>query len=362
MLGFLRRWFKRRVRAGLSQMPQLPDMPAQPGQPGQPTAAMLSRPLGPSRFLVAKFKSSHAPALFRRSPPLELGYRLYLPSGSSRRAGLPLIVMLHGCKQDPVIFAGGTRMNAIAEEVRCAVLYPEQDERANPLRCWNWFEAASIAGQGEAALLARLIEHVAKRRPIDPRRVFLVGMSAGGAMASVLAARHGRLFAACAIHSGVMYGVASTAIQALGVMRSGSSAASIAKARRLMQEGIESNVAVPTLVVHGDQDKIVNPLNADQLVEQLKERAVFIDPAAGPLIATTERRIAGPGHAYRLHDYTQDGRTVLRKLIVEGLGHAWSGGDGRYEFNDDAGPDASRLILDFVMQYRREVPEIARVG
>src|SRR5271166_2490797 len=359
MLGFLRRWFKRRVRAGLFQMPQLPDMPA---QPGQPTAAMLSRPLGPSRFLVAKFKSSHAPALFRRSPPLELGYRLYLPSGSSRRNGLPLIVMLHGCKQDPVIFAGGTRMNAIAEEVRCAVLYPEQDERANPLRCWNWFEAASIAGQGEAALLARLIEHVAKRRPIDPRRVFLVGMSAGGAMASVLAARHSRLFAACAIHSGVMYGVASTAIQALGVMRSGSSAASIAKARRLMQEGIESNVAVPTLVVHGDQDKIVNPLNADQLVEQLKERAVFIDPAAGPLIATTERRIAGPGHAYRLHDYTQDGRTVLRKLIVEGLGHAWSGGDGRYEFNDDAGPDASRLILDFVMQYRREVPEIARVG
>ena len=359
MLGFLRRWFKRRVRAGLSQMPQLQDTPA---QSGQPTAAMLSRPLGPRRFLVAKFKSSHAPALFRRSPPLELGYRLYPPSGSSRRAGLPLIVMLHGCKQDPVIFAAGTRMNALAEEVRCAVLYPEQDERANPLRCWNWFEAASIAGQGEAALLARLVEHVAKRRPIDPRRVFLVGMSAGGAMAGVLAVRHSRLFAACAIHSGLMYGVASTPIQALGVMRSGSSAASIDKARRLMHEGIDADVAVPTIVIHGDHDKVVNPINADQLIEQLKERAEFIDPSAGALVAVAERRIAGQGHAYRQHDYLQDGRTVLRKLLVEGLGHAWSGGDGRYEFNDDRGPDASRLILDFLVQHRRELPEIARVG
>src|SRR5271166_6717175 len=280
MLGFLRRWFKRRVRAGLFQMPQLPDMPA---QPGQPTAAMLSRPLGPSRFLVAKFKSSHAPALFRRSPPLELGYRLYLPSGSSRRNGLPLIVMLHGCKQDPVIFAGGTRMNAIAEEVRCAVLYPEQDERANPLRCWNWFEAASIAGQGEAALLARLIEHVAKRRPIDPKRVFIVGMSAGAAMACVLAVRHSRLFAACAIHSGVMFGAATSAIQALGVMRSGPSASALANAGRLVREMPDRGVALPTLVIHGDQDSIVNPVNADRLVEQFRERAEFIDEAAGPL-------------------------------------------------------------------------------
>ncbi len=355
MLDFLRRWFKRGARG------DLPEIPGMPGTPDLPATA-AARTLGPSRFLVATFRYSHAPALFRRSAHAELAYRLYLPSGSSRRNGLPLIVMLHGCKQDPVIFAAGTRMNTLAELSRCAVLYPQQNEHANALRCWNWFEAASIAGQGEAALLARLIEHVAKRRPIDPRRVFVVGMSAGGAMASVLAERHSRLFAACAIHSGIMCGVASTAIQALGVMRSGASAASIAKARRLMHEAPDAGVTVPTLVIHGDQDKIVNPVNADQLVEQLKERAEFIEPKAGELAASAERRRAGAGHAYREQDFLLAGRMVLRKVIVEGLGHAWSGGDSRYEFNDEAGPEASGMILDFLMRHQREIPEIARVG
>ncbi len=137
-----------------------------------------------------------------------LGYRLYLPSGSSGTDSLPLIVMLHGCRQNALSFAEGTHMNTLAEEGRFAVLYPEQSKRANPLHCWNWFESASLAGQGEAALLARLIDQVAERRPIDPRRVHVVGMSAGGAMACILAVRHSRLFAACAIHSGLMYGAA----------------------------------------------------------------------------------------------------------------------------------------------------------
>src|ERR1700690_1973689 len=293
MSGFLRRWFKRRVRAGLSQLPQLPDRTA---QPGQPAAAALSRPLGPSRFLVAKFKSSHAPALFRRHPPLELGYRLYLPSGSSRRNSLPLLVMLHGCKQNALNFSEGTRMNALAEESRCAVLYPEQSRRSNPQLCWSWFEPASLEGRGEAALIARLIEQVGVRRPIDARRVYVVGMSAGGAMACILAVRHSRLFAACAIHSGVMYGAASSPMQALDAMRSGPSAASIDQARRLVCEVGESEVMVPTLVIHGDHDTTVNPVNADQIIEQLKARAESIDPGAGELLASDERRINGGGH------------------------------------------------------------------
>jgi poly(hydroxyalkanoate) depolymerase family esterase len=308
---------------------------------------------GRSRFLKARFKDPHASDVFRLGIRRELGYRLYLPSGSSGRDSLPLIVMLHGCRQDSLSFAEGTRMNALAEKGRCAVLYPEQSKHSNPLRCWNWFDSASLAGQGEAAMIARLIDQVLERRPIDPRRVYVVGMSAGGAMACILAVRHSRLFTACAIHSGMMYGAASSPMQALAAMRSGPSAASIDKARQLVREAGESEVAVPTLVIHGDSDATVNPVNADRIIEQLRARAEYIDPGAGALFASDEGRIDSGGRTYRQQDYTQQGRIVLRKIVVEGLGHAWSGGDAQYEFNDVAGPDAGRLILDFATRYRR---------
>ena len=268
MLSLLRRWFKKKIAVKLPAFP---------------------RPRARSRFVVARFKDPHAEALAKHGPRPALGYRLYLPSGSLRRHSLPLIVMLHGCQQDPLSFAAGTRMNKWAEDGRYAVLYPEQSTRSNPMRCWNWFESASIAGRGEAALIARLIDQISRRRRIDPRRVYLVGMSAGGAMACLLAVRHSRLFAACAIHSGVMYGVASSPMQAVSVMQSGPSPGSIDKG----------------------------------------------------------------GHAYLQQDYTQQGRFILRKILVQGLGHAWSGGDSRYEFNDADGPDATQLILDFVMPHRR---------
>ena len=250
-------------------------------------------------------------------------------------------------------------MNALAEEGRFAVLYPEQSKHSNPLRCWNWFDSASLAGQGEAALIARLVDQVKERRPIDPRRVYVVGMSAGGAMACILAIRHSRLFAACAIHSGMMYGAAGSAMQALAAMRSGPSAASIEQARRLVREAGESEAAVPTLVIHGDSDATVNPVNADRIIEQLRARAEYIDPGDGALFASDERRIDSGGRTYRQQDYTQQGRIVLRKVVVEGLGHAWSGGDAQYEFNDAAGPDAGRLILDFVTRYHRKIHPIA---
>jgi len=314
----------------------------------------LARPSqrGRSRFLEATFKDSSATGAFERSQRRELDYRLYLPSGSSRRDSLPLIVMLHGCKQDSLTFAEGTRMNALAEECRFAVLYPEQSPRSNPLRCWNWFESASLVGAGEAALIAHLIVQVTERRPIDPRRVYLVGMSAGGAMACVLAVRHSRLFAACATHSGVMYGAAHSPLQALAAMQSGASAASIEESRRMMREAGESALTVPTLVIHGEQDTTVNPANAQQIIDELKFRAEFIDPTGGALQPSVELCIDA-GRGYRQQDYTRQGSLVLRKILIAGLAHAWSGGDDRLEFNDAAGPAASRLVVDFVTQYQR---------
>jgi poly(hydroxyalkanoate) depolymerase family esterase len=317
---------------------------------------------GGSRFLEARFKDSHASK--KMGVRRELDYRLFLPTGSSRRDGMPLMVMLHGCKQDPLGFAHSTRMNILAEQYRCAVLYPAQNQRANPLHCWNWFESDSLMGQGEGALIARLIAQVAQRRPIDPCRVYVVGMSAGGAMACLLAVRHRQLFAACAIHSGVMFGAARSSAQALAVMRSGPSPASLEAARRLVFEVGESAITVPTLVIHGDHDMVVNPVNADRIIEQcttcIEKR---IDPSAGPVLVSDEYVSNAAGYAYRQQDSTQQGQLVLRKILVEGLGHAWSGGDANYEFNDANGPDASRFILDFVMQYQRKLhPIVARMS
>jgi poly(hydroxyalkanoate) depolymerase family esterase len=315
----------------------------------------LARPgkAGRSRFLVGKFKDPSASTVRSFGTAAELAYRLYLPTGSSRRDSMALVVMLHGCKQDSLSFAEGTRMNMHAEEYRCAVLYPEQSRRSNPLRCWNWFESTSLEGQGEAALIAHLIDRVTQRRPIDPRRVYVVGLSAGGAMACLLAVRYSRLFAACAIHSGVMYGAAGSAAQAIALMRDGPSPGSIERARQLVSDAGEFAATVPTLVIHGDRDMTVNPVNADQIIAQLKSRVEEpADPSAGPLLTGNERRMESGGHTYRQQDSTRQGELVLRKIIVEGLGHAWSGGDMNYEFNDSNGPDASRLILDFVMAYR----------
>jgi poly(hydroxyalkanoate) depolymerase family esterase len=326
LLSFLRRWFKRKSRI---RLPFLPPPPALVGR---------------SRFISGNFRDAHG---FRS----ELGYRLYLPSGSSRRDGLPLVVMLHGCKQEALSFSEGTRMNTRADQSRCAVLYPEQSKRRNALRCWNWFESASFDDHGEAALIARLIGQITVRRPVDPQRVYVVGMSAGGAMASILTVRHSRLFAACAIHSGLMYGAARSPLQGLAAMHSGATTAAIDRARKLAIS--ESGVIVPTLVIHGESDTTVNPVNADQIVAQLKARAESLDPTGGELLTSDERRSESGGRAFRQQDYLQRGRVVVRRIMVEGLGHAWSGGDPRYEFNDAAGPDASRLILDFVMQYQR---------
>jgi poly(hydroxyalkanoate) depolymerase family esterase len=335
LLSFLRRWFKKKSRLRLPFLPLSPEL------------------VGRSRFIAGNFRDDEA---FRP----ELGYRLYLPSGSSRRDSLPLVVMLHGCKQDALSFSEGTRMNTLADESRCAVLYPEQSKRHNALRCWNWFESASLDGHGEAALIARLIEQITERRPVDPERVCAVGMSAGGAMASILTVRHSRLFAACAIHSGLMYGAARSPLQGLAAMQSGPTTAAIDKARKLAISG--SGVIVPTLVIHGESDTTVNPVNADQIVALLKARAESLGPAAGELLSSDERRSESGGLAYRQQDYLQRGRLVVRRLLVEGLGHAWSGGDPRYEFNDAAGPDASRLILDFALQYQRLSTLAARVA
>ncbi len=280
-------------------------------------------------------------------------YRLYVPAAVASRDGLPLLVMLHGCEQDALVFAEGTRMNQLADRHGFVVLYPEQSRSANPFGCWNWFDPAVLSGAGEAAAIARIVRRAIKRYPVDPTRVYIAGMSAGGAMACVLANCYGTLFAACAIHSGLMYRAAASPLAAVAAMRRGSLNSALETVRQTTLTSPQSAAFVPTLVIHGDLDKTVNPVNAEQIIEQARALAGYDSVPAKPLVETAGRRVASSRRAYQLQDYERDGRIVLRKIIVEGLDHAWSGGDERHRFNDPQGPDASQLIWDFVREFRR---------
>jgi poly(hydroxyalkanoate) depolymerase family esterase len=281
-----------------------------------------------------------------------LGYRLYLPP-VPREGRLALLVMLHGCKQNALIFAEGTRMNRLADAHGFGVLYPEQNRAANPLRCWNWFDRASLEGDGEAGLIARLVDSIATRHPIDRARLWVAGMSAGGAMAHILAVRHAALFAACAVHSGVMYQGARSAIQALTTLRLGSQRSPEAALRLEKQSPGRAAPFVPTLVIHGDRDTVVNPVNARQIVEQARLLAAR-GPGDESLAGAHERRLSGNGRSYVQRDFSRAGAVLIREIVVEGLAHAWSGGDARHPFNDAAGPSATELIWDFTSQHRRE--------
>ncbi len=255
-------------------------------------------------------------------------YKLFIPSGDAAKP-LPLLVMLHGCLQDPDDFALGTRMNAIAEEQRIFVLYPEQSEAANQTRCWNWFNAANQRrDQGEPSIIAGMTREVIGSYSIDARRVYIAGMSAGGAMAAIMAANYSDLYTAVGIHSGMPYGAAQNFLAAIAAMKDGAAIGARLPSKR-----------IPLIVFHGDQDVMVNSRNGEQLVSQW-----LGGPAPNRRQETlTAQASEGNGRAFtrtRYHDGA--GHAVAENWLVHDAGHAWSGGGSAGSFADASGPDASR--------------------
>jgi poly(hydroxyalkanoate) depolymerase family esterase len=309
------------------------------------------------RFRTPRRARAHGPFARR-----ECDYYLYVPAGLTGQDRVPLLVMLHGCGQDARAFAEGTRMNALADVHRFIVLYPEQSRRVNPLGCWGWFDRETVNGAGEAALIAGLVRNIARHYPVDRSRVYVAGISAGGAMASVLAFCYGATFAACAIVSGVMYRAADSMLEAAVVLSRGSRTRPQAAAGEAARRSSPYVGFVPALVMHGDRDSTVHPLNAEQTVQQFQAFAELTGTSPAPLVESQERRVISPGRAYRQRDYLHKDRVLLRKIIVEGMGHAWSGGDERHRFNDAAGPNASQLVWDFVSEFRRSPRRHFRSG
>ena len=283
-------------------------------------------------------------------------YFLYIPVTVGRCDRVPLLVMLHGCSQDAQTFAQGSRMNELADEHRFLVLYPQQSLHANALRCWNWFEPRTGHGAGEAAAIAALVRDVARRYPIDRSRIYVAGISAGGAMTAILALCYGALFAACAIVAGVMYRAADSAPAGVRAMRSGTEVSPESMADEAASSLPRKARFVPALVIHGTHDSVVHPRNAEQIVRQFRRFAELLGMPLEPLTEAVDRFTSSEGRSYRQHDYLSGNQLLLRSILIEGLGHAWSGGDERHRYNDSAQPNTTQLIWDFLSRFRRRAP------
>jgi poly(hydroxyalkanoate) depolymerase family esterase len=259
-------------------------------------------------------------------------YKLYVPSRYTGEA-LPLVVMLHGCTQSPDDFAAGTRMNECAEEQMFLVAYPAQPKSANPSKCWNWFdERDQRRGHGEPSLIAGLTRRIMKDYPVEAGRVYVAGLSAGGATAAIMAATYPDLYAAIGVHSGLACGAARDLPSAFSAMRNGGGLGGTSSAL--------IRTTVPTIVFHGDGDTTVNPVNGGQVIAQ-----------AVPATGLETRVVRGVGYV-RTIQVDGTGRTMLEHWVLHGVGHAWSGGSPNGTYTASNGPDASREMVRFFLQHR----------
>ncbi len=246
-------------------------------------------------------------------------YKLFVPAASAGERRL--LVMLHGCTQDPEDLARGTRMNEVAGPKGFLVLYPEQPATANPLKCWNWFaQAHQQRGEGEPALLAAMIKRVASEQKVDPSKIYIAGISAGGAMTAIMGATYPEMFAAMGIHSGIAYGLVSQMSGALVAMRT-PTADTVALGDLVVKAMGERRKAMPLQLIHGQIDPSVNVANVNLLAGQWR---------------------------------AANGGKHVHVTIVDELAHAWSGGSKEGTFADEKGPDASKAFVDFFLHVEME--------
>jgi poly(hydroxyalkanoate) depolymerase family esterase len=266
-------------------------------------------------------------------------YKLYVP-GRQHAGRRPLVVMLHGGTQGPDDFAAGTRMNALAEEHGFLVAYPSQCKSANPSLCWNWFKPEDqMRGAGEPSIIAGITSEIVAEHGIDPQRVFVAGLSAGGAMAAVMGATYPEIYAAVGVHSGLPYRSATDVPSAFAAMRGDPG---LQCRPRKTRPTSDRAFRVRTIVFHGDADHIVHPSNAANIVEAQAKTDDSVERAK-------PRSSASRTHT-RTVTRDKTGTVVVEHWLIHGSGHAWSGGSADGTYTDPHGPDASREMLRFFLE------------
>ncbi len=282
-------------------------------------------------------------------------YKLYVPA-SYAGAPSPLIVMLHGCTQDPDDFAVGTRANRWAETLRCLVAYPEQQRRSNSRRCWNWFRPGDQQpGRGEPAIIAGIAQQVIDEYRIDARRVYVAGLSAGGAMAAIMGQAYPELFAAIGIHSGVPTRAATSVPSAFAVMKNGHS-----RPHTGLTPVDTEKRAVPTIVLHGDADQTVHPANAEHIVADAVKAYSVAQPQQSLRTVVEIAEATSSDHAYRRTTHADHlGTVLIERWEIHGAGHTWSGGNATGSHTDARGPDATKAMIEFFKQHAVREPATA---
>ncbi len=316
----------------------------------------LGIPAPQGRWVDGEARSARGFLAIAPLVPARREYRLYVPRGYSRWRRSAMVVLCHGCRQTPEAFAQGTRIAAVADARRWLVLMPRQRNDANAWSCWNWFDPATERGVGEAAIVAKMTARLARRFRADRGRVFVAGLSAGGALAAILGVRHPDVYCGVAVHSGLACGAAGSPLAAATAMTRGPQTDVAAIGRAARREGLR----VPLLAIHGMADDVVAPRNAGALVRQflaLNGLDAGDHELPGPSSdsdAPTSPASAGGGppgssqHPMRERDWRDAEGLAARLIEIGGLAHAWSGGDSTLPYNDAAAPDACALIAQWI--------------
>lgn len=261
-------------------------------------------------------------------------YKLYVPSSHGAKP-MPLVIMLHGCTQNPDDFALGTNMNVLAEQQGFLVAYPLQPSSAHMTKCWNWYRPEDQRrGKGEPAIIAGITRQIVQDFNIERGQVYIAGLSAGGAAAAIMAAEYPDIFAAVGIHSGLACGLAFDVPSAMAAMRSGT-----------QSPGRTAKIKIPTIVFHGDRDATVNPANAETIVAQ---------HAAATKLNKTQQKVASDSGVISTQMTFTDasGKPEIEQWLIHGAAHAWSGGNARGTYAEASGPDASTEMLRFFFAHR----------
>lgn len=295
--------------------------------------------------------------------PIELSYTLYSPQSSDDSVGSAqpaLVLSLHGCVQDAKAFAEATHLVALADQQRFYVIAPNQISANNSLRCWNWFkpENQSNRSAGELNWLATVVMQVAFEKNIPEDRVFVVGLSAGAAMAANLLACFPNVFSGGVLHSGLEFAAAKSEAEARAAMANGPAETEAESVARAMACSSLHPRPLKVVVVHGEKDSLVNPVNATRSTAQFRGVNEALLPNSQVHTVASRIEKTDTHFAARVNDFVfadRDGekataeKILLKEIIVEELGHAWSGGSNSTSYMDPKGVPVSQIGIEFLL-------------